>query len=117
MYSTVWLGNTTVTGLRCGVLYEVEEIFPADGSHVPSDLSIRFTGRWACRGFAGKLRLVRYYSSEKNRVLCFVTNNFAPDPATVALLYKYRWQIDLFFKWIKQPRGKEMVETVLWEEF
>ena len=96
MYSTVWLGNTTVTGLRCGVLYEVEETFSADGRHVLSYLSIRFTGRWACRGFAGKLRHVRYYSSEKNLVLCFVTNNFALDPATVALLYKYRWQIEFF---------------------
>ena len=35
-------------------------------------------------------------------MLCFVTNNFALDPATIALLYKYRWQIELFFKWIKQ---------------
>ena len=95
-------GAYFVTRLKRGVLYEVEETFPADGRHVLSDLSIRFTGRWACRGFAGKLRLVRYYSSEKNRVLCFVTNNFALDPATIALLYKYRWQIELFFKWIKQ---------------
>ena len=35
-------------------------------------------------------------------MLCFLTNNFEVDPATIALLYRYRWQIELFFKWIKQ---------------
>lgn len=95
-------GAYFVTRLKRGVLYIVEETFPVNDVHTLSDQSIRLSGRWASKGFAKKLRLVRYYSSEKSELLCFVTNNFEVDATTIALLYKYRWQIELFFKWIKQ---------------
>lgn len=95
-------GAYFVTRLKRGVLYIAEETFPVNGVHTLSDQSVRLTGRWAGKGFAGRLRLVRHYSPEKNEVLCFVTNNFEVDAATIALLYKYRWQIEMFFKWIKQ---------------
>lgn len=88
--------------LKRGILYDIEETFPVDGEHVLSDQTIRLVGRWASMGYSQKLRLIRYYSSKKNEVLCFVTNNFEVDAATIALLYQYRWQIELFFKWIKQ---------------
>ena len=48
------------------------------------------------------MRLIRYYSLENNEVLVFVSNNFDLDAATIALLYRYRWNIEVFFKWIKQ---------------
>src|SRR5207247_2587417 len=48
------------------------------------------------------LRRVSYYSEQTDQFLVFLTNNFSIDPLTVAALYRYRWQIELFFKWIKQ---------------
>lgn len=48
------------------------------------------------------LRLIRYFDKEKNEVLEFVTNNFTLAPFTIAEIYKSRWQIETFFKWIKQ---------------
>ncbi len=48
------------------------------------------------------LRKVVYYDKEKNRTFVYLTNNLEITPEQVALLYKNRWQIELFFKWIKQ---------------
>ena len=49
-----------------------------------------------------KLRMIRYYDADADRELTFLTNNLALTANEVALLYKNRWQIELFFKWIKQ---------------
>jgi IS4 transposase len=48
------------------------------------------------------LRRVKYYDAENQRTIVFLTNNFEVDALTIAMLYKSRWQIELFFKWIKQ---------------
>jgi transposase len=49
-----------------------------------------------------QLRLVKFYDAENDRHLTFLTNNFVLDALTIAQLYKCRWQVELFFKWIKQ---------------
>lgn len=49
-----------------------------------------------------KLRRIKYYDEEKNILLVFLTNNFELDPMEIATLYKHRWQIEVFFRWIKQ---------------
>ncbi|MBK7490153.1 MAG: transposase [Bacteroidales bacterium] len=49
-----------------------------------------------------KLRRIKYYDSEKNITLVFLTNNFEVEALEVAALYKNRWQIEIFFRWIKQ---------------
>ena len=49
-----------------------------------------------------KLRRIKYRDSESGKALVFLTNNFLLPPETIAVLYKLRWQIELFFKWIKQ---------------
>jgi hypothetical protein len=49
-----------------------------------------------------KLRRIKYYDSEKDITLVFLTNNFEAEALEVAALYKNRWQVELFFKWIKQ---------------
>ena len=49
-----------------------------------------------------KLRRVKYYDQETNKIFIFLTNNFKLTALQIALLYKQRWQIELFFKWIKQ---------------
>ena len=52
--------------------------------------------------YPDKLRRVKYFNSEINKKFVFITNNFSLPSITIANLYKQRWQIELFFKWIKQ---------------
>jgi transposase len=52
--------------------------------------------------YPDKLRRIKYYDSEKNITLVFLTNNFEVEALEVAALYKNRWQIEIFFRWIKQ---------------
>lgn len=54
------------------------------------------------KGYPEKLRRIRYVDSQKNQRLVFLTNNFTLPPLTIAQLYRSRWQVELFFKWIKQ---------------
>lgn len=95
-------GAYFVTRIKKKVLYEVMGKSSVSGNMVLRDDTIRLTGRWAKAGYPKDLRIISLYSVEKNGVIEFVTNNFALDAATIALLYQYRWQIELFFKWIKQ---------------
>ena len=53
-------------------------------------------------GYPDKLRRIRYLDPEQQRRLIFLTNNFTLSPLTIAQLYRSRWQVELFFKWIKQ---------------
>ena len=53
-------------------------------------------------GFPDKLRRIRFFDPQQERRLVFLTNNFTLPPLTVAELYRSRWQVELFFKWIKQ---------------
>ena len=53
-------------------------------------------------GYPDKLRRIRYFDLQQQRRLIFITNNFTLPPLTVAQLYRQRWQVELFFKWIKQ---------------
>lgn len=66
------------------------------------DQTIRFNNYYANKKYPEKLRRVKYYDSEINITFEFVSNNFALPALQIALLYKQRWQIELFFKWIKQ---------------
>ena len=52
--------------------------------------------------YPGQLRLVKFYDAENDLRLTFLTNNFALEALTIAQLYKCRWKVELFFKWIKQ---------------
>jgi len=69
---------------------------------IRSDQTIVLTGPKTATLYPVALRRVAYYSSETGKRLVFLTNNFALPALTVARLYRYRWQIELFFKWIKQ---------------
>jgi hypothetical protein len=53
-------------------------------------------------GYPDKLRRIRYFDPQQERRMVFLTNNFTLPPLTVAELYRSRWQVELFFKWIKQ---------------
>ncbi len=65
------------------------------------DQTISLTGQHSATDYPDKVRRIRFYDPEQKRSLVFLTNNFALPAATIAALYKSRWQIELFFKWIK----------------
>jgi IS4 transposase len=56
----------------------------------------------SARGYPEPLRRIRYYDADRDKRLVFLTNDFALPATTIAALYKSRWRIELFFKWIKQ---------------
>jgi len=66
------------------------------------DQTIVLDGYNSSREYPEKLRRIRYFDAENNHDLVFYTNNFTLPALTIALLYKCRWQVELFFKWIKQ---------------
>jgi IS4 transposase len=72
------------------------------GGPVESDRLVRLRGPLSRTLYPDTLRLVRYIDPDTARRLMFLTNNLTLDPLTIALLYRKRWQIELFFKWIKQ---------------
>lgn len=66
------------------------------------DQSIFLKGFYPSKDYPEKLRRIKYFDSDNNRRLVFLTNNFILPAITIANLFKQRWQIELFFKWIKQ---------------
>lgn len=72
------------------------------GTGVRSDQTIVLTGPKTATLYPLPLRRVHYYAPEREHRLILLTNNFSIPSTTVAALYRYRWQIELFFKWIKQ---------------
>ncbi|MCK4817469.1 IS4 family transposase, partial [bacterium] len=66
------------------------------------DQTVKLTGYKSSQYYPEKLRRVKYYDAENNRYLVFLTNDFDILALIVADLYRNRWKIELFFKWIKQ---------------
>jgi len=67
-----------------------------------SDQAIRLTGPKSSEYYPERLRRIHYVDTELNKRFFFLTNNFNLSALTIARLYKLRWQVELFFKWIKQ---------------
>jgi hypothetical protein len=66
------------------------------------DQTIALTGINSVQEYPDKLRRIRYFDQDNDLNLTFLTNNFSLPALTITQLYKYRWKIELFFKWIKQ---------------
>ena len=92
----------------------------ADG--LQCDQSIMLVTPKSLAGYPEKLRRVKYFDAERENYLVFLTNNFVLPALTIAKLYKCRWQIELFFKWIKQHlrikafygTSENAVKTQIW---
>jgi hypothetical protein len=69
---------------------------------VKCDQSVLLTGYYVLKDYPDKLRRIKYYDKETDVEFVFLTNNFDLPAIDIAMLYKYRWKIELFFKWIKQ---------------
>jgi len=86
------------------------------------DQTIEFTGTKSIKDYPEKIRRIKYFDSEKSKTYIFLTNNFQIDALTITKLYKNRWQIELFFKWIKQHlkikkfwgQTENAVKTQIW---
>lgn len=76
---------------------------PVDKSTgVRCDQIVVLKGYYAKKDYPEKLRRIGYFDSKNNKMLVFLTNNFFLPATTIADLYRCRWQVELFFKWIKQ---------------
>ena len=76
---------------------------PVDKSTgVRADQIIMVTGFYTLMDYPERLRRIRFYDVETKKLFIFLTNNFALPAIVIAKLYKCRWQVELFFKWIKQ---------------
>jgi len=73
-----------------------------ESTGVRSDQIITLTVFYSRQGYPERLRRVRFFDAETDRFFVYLTNNFLLPALTIALLYKSRWQVELFFKWIKQ---------------
>jgi len=86
------------------------------------DQTIMLTGFYSLKDYPDKLRRIKYYDSETEKTLVFLTNNFSLPALSIAQLYRCRWQVELFFKWIKQNlriknfygTSENAVKTQIW---
>jgi len=96
---------------------------PVDkSSGLRCDQTIVLSGFYTHKRYPQKLRRIKYYDTDTDRTLIFLTNNFTLSALTIAQLYRCRWQVELFFKWIKQHlriksfygTTKNAVKTQIW---
>ncbi|MGC9385219.1 MAG: IS4 family transposase [Kosmotogaceae bacterium] len=71
------------TGVQCDQIGKLETYYPK-------------------KDYPDKIRRIKYFDKDHNRVFVFITNNFDLEPLEIAALYKKRWEVELFFKWLKQ---------------
>ena len=91
-------------------------------SGIICDQSIALNGFYTARHYPQHLRRVRFKDPESGKTLVFLTNNTTLPPLSIAALYKHRWQVELFFKWIKQHlrikkflgTSENAVKTQIW---
>jgi len=86
------------------------------------DQRIALDGYYISQDYPEQLRRIRFKDPESGKTLVFLTNNFTLPAATICALYKSRWQVELFFKWIKQHlrikrfigNSENAVKTQIW---
>ena len=112
-----------VTRTKRGIRFRRRTSRPVDfATGLRSDHTVGLATREARRDYPAPLRRVRYVDPETTKRLVFLTNNFTLPALAIAHLYKSRWQVELFFKWIKQHlrikafsgTSENAVKTQIW---
>jgi transposase len=112
-----------VVRTKSNVLLQRRYSHPVDKSTgVRSDQTVVLTSSGSASAYPDTLRRVSYFDAETGKRLKFLTNNFALPAHTIAQIYKQRWQVELFFKWIKQHlrikafygTSENAVKTQIW---
>ena len=123
LYRFTQQGAFFVTRARKNFRFRCLASQPVDKSTgVQCDQTIALVWFYPARGYPAPLRRVRFFDAEQQRRLVFLTNNFALPPLIIAELYRQRWKIELFFKWIKQHlrikafygTSENAVKTQIW---
>jgi transposase len=109
--------SKTNTGLRRIYSHKVDK-----ATGVKFDQTVALTGFYSKKDYPEKLRRIKYFDAEKGRSFIFLTNQFTLPALTIAELYRYRWRVEIFFKWIKQHlriksfygTSENAVKTQIW---
>lgn len=111
--------------VRCKepVSFQVRRRMPVDHAQgFYCDQIVRLKSNWSAKSYPEPLRKIRYFDAENQVMLVLLTNNFSAGVDTITELYRQRWRIELFFKWIKQHlrlrtfygRSENAVRTQVW---
>jgi len=112
-----------VSRLKSNAVYKViKELNTESYENIGSDRFIKLIGFYAAKDCKYKLRIIESYDPETNKTIVLLTNQYSWSPETVAAVYKDRWQIEIFFKTIKQNlkiksffgTSKNAVYTQIW---
>lgn len=116
-------GAFFVTRIKTNIAYRrVEIFFRANSGAIRLDAAIVPLSKQSRKKYPQRLRLIEYYDLDSKKLLVFITNNFSLSAQTIADIYKARWQVELFFKWIKQHlriktffgTSENAVKTQIW---
>ena len=123
LYRWTTSGAFFVTRSKKNLRFKRIQSRPVDKtSGVRRDQTISLKWFYAAKGHPSALRRIRYWDQQHRKTLVFLTNNFTLPPLVIAELYRSRWQIELFFKWIKQHlrikafygTSENAVKTQIW---
>lgn len=104
LFTVNLIGSNFIIRERGHLQYEIidgEDLLEGP-DNILYDQTIRLTGQQTAKKYPSSLRRIVCYSMEQKRTFTYLTNNFEIRAEHIALLYKNRWQVELFFKWIKQ---------------
>jgi len=109
--------SKTNTGLRRLYSHRIDK-----STGVRCDQTVVLTGYYSKKDYPEKLRRIKYFDADKGRSFVFLTNQFTLPPSVIAELYRYRWRVEIFFKWIKQHlriksffgTSENAVKTQIW---
>lgn len=123
LYKVHCCGSYFVTRAKDNMNYRRVKSHPkSKDDGVIYDQSILLNGFYAANDYPVQMRRIKYMDSESGKIFIFLTNNFQLLASDIAKLYKYRWMIELFFKWIKQNlkiksfwgHSENAVKTQIW---
>jgi len=112
-----------ITRAKDNMNYRRVKSYPSDKNNgVLCDQSVLLNNHYAAKDYPEKIRRIKFYDKETGKTLIFLTNNFHLKATEIAQLYKHRWKIELFFKWIKQHlkiksfwgQSENAVKTQVW---